>query len=312
MKIGFIATSGVGKTTVATLLFTAVQLYRGGGDTWKDRIFIPAGETHETVEDNSGKLDFDFLADVNTLNVLEELNVELESGSFPPPTQMGSLVEISAQFIYQKKLKDKIFNRDQYSQLTVYDIAGGHITEINDLIKVASADTNPNTLTEKLEANKVLASLLNSDVFVLLLDSSNCFYEQQEDFEKKRDIMRELRSNDFAVAKVLTMVQAYKMRMKQDVKGLAFLFTKHDEIMNSSPPLLLEKDYENLLNNYFNVTNTQFLGMKRKYNISNIGFFKSGIKIHDDLIDDKKVPDMPLKFYIGEYLRLLRWLSNLS
>ena len=294
-RICFVGRQGCGKTTALGLLYEAMIYY---------------GSTNKNFQFEPEILSTRFLNE----NILEPMR----AGSFPNPTPPGTREDVRLYFRFKMGLgwKEMIFDS--------YDISGEDIERALDEIKKSESKAK---IVTDLASNPILVQLLNSDVFIFVVDSLDCGAKQNTEKTKEQ------RETDFYLQTLWLAIKAYKKATSGRVKGLALLFTKYDKantilsfgdieyqsIIDTNKQInwLGDKEKQEIKQNFHEVTARYFPNMfsTMKYRLPeearNFGYFKSAAMTRT-LETGKEGLYTPLSFSIREYIELIQWLRQVS
>lgn len=249
-------------------------------------------------------------------DVLKPIN----TGKFPTPTTPGSRLEVKL-FL---KFKRGLLPRWIEMVINAYDISGEDI-EVT-LERMTTAKTIQEIIGD-LRERKTLAALLESEVFVFIVDGLSCDpSDSEESTEKKAE-------NDLFLRKLWLAIKEYKKRTKWNLKGLGIIFAKYDEAHLFLPlgeveyhslkddldqPMLLDKvsqtvtsTFEDVVRKYLPYTWDTMKYDIEKIKRENLEYFRSGLIMKQDDEMGKARIGIPLTFSIHEYVRLAKWLSSI-
>ena len=289
--------TGCGKTTVLGLLDVALTSY--------------AIRNREK---------FKFTPDLQSTSYLsKDVLVPLQSGKFPKKTAPGSREEVKLILKYKQAFGWKEI------ELNSYDIAGEDIKET--LEELTSAKKNYQQIIADVQQRKTLRALLESDVFVFVVDSVAC------DPTTSVEVAEKKAQNDLFLQQLWLAIKEYKKRIRATpVRGIALLFAKYDQV-NLALPLgevnyyslsnikeppdfgkeqkSASKSFEEVVQTYLPFTYTAMdftAGIKKQ----DLKYFRSGIVMtRDEQQLALEAPiGIPLTFSVNEFIRLAYWLSE--
>jgi len=303
-NIAFIGGVSSGKTVTAGLLYEAVTVAKSG--TIRDHDFYPSGEDIEDIDSwmnrrRYGSFNLEMGADEPTLKYLRDnVITPLRSGEWPGATFSEEFRLLRFDFS-----KRDIFRRKK--PLGIYEIGGEKIAKIFEIIASAK---DKGTILRLLRGEDVLHTLLQSDVFVVLMNSELCIPPSYKDTERAQKILTEQAQNDFNTALMLTAIRNYKTYMGGKIEALAMLFTKHDKV-NHILPLNNRKQFEDAIRTTMRSTWTQNSYLLDEYKINTSEYFKSGVQTRNDEKENQDKPHIPLRFYVRDFIDLLYWLIKI-
>jgi hypothetical protein len=305
----FIGGPGSGKSVAAALLNRAFTYAKSG--SIDDHLWSTTDNDDPRGREWSFDMDdWNMGMDEKTMQFLrKKLIPPLESGEWPEANQADRIERL--QFIFKRpggiihgqNLRDKLINPAEIN-LGIYEVAGEKISKILNIISKADQQGE---IVEALKNEEVLDLLLRSDSFIMLINSEVCVDGIEGDIKEKRRIAKLRAESDFDLAILLEAIKNYKHHMGGTIKTFAFMFAKHDKVMYK---LNLEKpkEYEDAIKKFLPTMYVDYQFLKNKYTIGDAFYVKSGIKTVDDEEQKKQVPDCPLRFYIHDYLELLKFL----
>lgn len=288
---------GCGKTTVLGLLDIALTSY---------------------AIRNRGR--FKFTPDLESTAYLgSDVLVPLQAGKFPKKTVPGSREEVKLILKFKKTMGWKEV------ELNSYDISGEDLK--STLEELNSAKMNYQQIIAEIGQRKTLKALMDSDVFVFVIDSLTCDPAQTVASATKKA------ENDQFLQSLWLAIQKYKKRSRASpTRGVALLFAKYDLVnlvlplgevtyyslsnINEPPDIGKEeksatKSFEEVVQTYlpFTYTAMDFTeGIKRQ----NLKYFRSGIVMTRDeqQLSEEAPIAIPLTFSANEFIRMALWLSE--
>ena len=235
----------------------------------------------------------------------------LESGEWPYPHDYEFTFTIQKPYGLKKGqgLLDKIRKPDEIV-LNIYEVHGYRVQRILDIVRKAKI-TGEITVELKGKEQEVLDTLLRADAFVFFINSEVFVSSSEDDIEFKRRITKYRVDSDVDLARLLEDISDYKQNNSGTIKKIAFMFAKHDRVMYQLN-LKTNQQYENAIKEYMPTMYTAYEYIKQKYKLGDAFYVKSGIRTRDDEEEKIKKPDVPLRFYIRDYLDLMEFLVKVK
>jgi hypothetical protein len=263
---------------------------------------------------------FKFSPDLeSTAYLSKDVLVPLQSGQFPKKTAPGSREEVKLIMKLKKTLGWKEI------ELNSYDIAGEDIT--TTLEELTAAKKNYQQIIADVQQRKTLRALLESDVFVFVVDSLACDPTTTVAVAKKKA------ENDQFLQQLWLAIKEYKKRIRANpVRGIALLFAKYDQVnlalplgevnyyslsnLKEPPDIAKEeksatKTFEEVVQTYLPFTYAA-MDFTSGINRQNLKYFRSGIVMTRDeqqLAEEAPI-GIPLTFSANEFIRMALWLSE--
>lgn len=294
-NVSFIGTLGCGKTTALGLLHEALTLYSLYNKNFRFKVDILS----------AGYLDGQVL-------------VPLRSGEFPEKTQPGVREEVKFYLKFKKRVGG-------WNEVTVnsYDISGEEIEKSLENLRTARSIQQ---VVHDLGQRKVLKALLDSEVFIFIVDSMVC------DPTGSKEVARKKAESDLFLRRLWEAISAYKKKtIRRNLRGLAVLFSKYDEaeaflplgpldfysIEDVHEPIEIDEekledsgDFAEVMRKYLPSTYNSM-----RYGLTNIGhlkYFKSYINLREEGdAEGQRTPSIPLSFSLREFMQVANWLSRL-
>jgi len=297
-SVSFIGTMGCGKTTALGLLHDALTSYS----------LYHSKKFRFTVDP------------ISAAYLDEKVLVPLRSGEFPQKTQPGVREEVGFDLKIKKRLggwKDIRINS--------YDVSGEEIERSLENLRTAKSI---HQVIHDLEQRKILKALMDSDVFIFIVDSLLC------DPACSKEAARKKAENDLFLRRLWGAISTYKKKsIRRSLQGLAVLFSKYDDAEAFLPlgPMdfhsieeaqdieVIEEELED---------SSDFAEVMRKYlpsfynsmqyELSSIGhlrYFKSYINLQAEYseegnLEETRKPSIPLSFSVKEFMQIAYWLSK--
>lgn len=293
-SVSFIGTMGCGKTTSLGLLHEALTLYSLYNKNFRFRVDVTS----------AGYLD-------------EQVLVPLRSGEFPEKTQPGVREEVT----FYLKFKKRVGGWKELS-LNSYDVSGEEIERSLENLRTARSIQQ---VVHDLGQRKILKALLDSDVFIFIVDSMLC------DPTGSQEVARKKAQNDLFLRRLWEAISAYKKKsIRRRLQGLAVLFSKYDEaeaflplgsldfysIEDVHEPIEVDEglgdssDFSEVMRRYLPSTYNSM-----QYELTNIGhlkYFKSYINLREEHdAEGQRAPSIPLSFSLREFMQLANWLAKI-
>ena len=286
----FIGGPGVGKTCLADMLYRAAAVHAAGNELLQIHPLFTA----EDLEPFR-KFRFKVTADPKTLMRLRDIGSYLEVGEFPPPTPVDTLDLLTLNIVTPGFFGTR-------KSIGIYEVSGESITDILDFIRKHDLPE----VNQKIMEDQILGALFNSKVFIFLIDSTACI-PLPDDPGERMEVQRRKYETDMETAQIISMIAEYKMRVGGKIRAIAALLTKHD-MVGYRLPLSNGREYKEALKSLSSTISTlEFIA--NEFGIDNIAFFKSGLKV--EMINGSVKPAIPLRFYLPECLKLIKWLMEI-
>ncbi|MFH0846580.1 MAG: hypothetical protein V1894_00780 [Chloroflexota bacterium] len=285
---------------------------RGAGKT------TSLGLLHEglTALANRDK-NFQFVADLAAAGYLYDIVARLRRGDWPEITKGGTQEEVK----FKLRFKKPIGWRDV--EIDSYDISGEDIERTLESMRTAR---NVQQIIADLRDRKALAAILNSDVFVFVVDSMVCDPTHSRESEAKKA------DHDLHLGHLCLALQEYKSRTRGSIKALGIIFAKYDIAETWLPlgkvdyysmereGLFVEtgktteknlKAFQDVVREYLPTTYNNLSYALRNVAAKNLRYFRSGITMKQDEQSGKMEMVLPLEFTAGEYVNIAKWLSDI-
>ena len=305
LNVAFIGEPGSGKNVALGLLERAFTYAKAG--QINEHNYSP---DPEKTDWSYNKFNWNMGMDKPTSEYLKKHLSLLEYGEWPDALMGDYCVQL--QFMFQRPsgiinghgFLDKIRKPDE-TVLGIYQVAGEIIVRILDIISKGSKQEE---IIQTLNSDVNLDALFRCDAFVFLINSEVCVPVSGEiDSIIKAREARFHSERDFKLALLLETIKNYKQQMGGTIRKIVFIFAKHDKVMFSLS-LKTQLECENTLKQFLPVTFTVFDYIKQKYNLGYAFYCKSGIQTRENEEENRNKPDIPLRFYIHDYLALLDFL----
>jgi hypothetical protein len=293
-RVSIVGIRGAGKTTSLGLLHEGLTAY--------------------AISDKN----FQFVADLKAAGYLFDIVLKLRSGEWPIATTEGTQEEVRFKLRFKKPIGWREVDIDSY------DISG------EDIERTLEAMTKARSMQEiiaNLRDRKALAAILNSDVFIFVVDSMICDPTHSSESEKRKA------EHDLHLAHLCLALQKYKENARGKIKALAIIFAKYD-MMESFLPLgkvdyyssdskdlfiagekEANKDakaFEEVIKTYLRSTYTSLSYSLKNVSPQNLKYFRSGITMKTDEVAGKSIISLPLEFTAAEFIRIAKWLSDIG
>jgi hypothetical protein len=210
-------------------------------------------------------------------------------------------------------------------EINAYDVAGDEIKNVLDEIHAAKTITE---VVSSLRGSKVMSALLNSEIFIFIVDSLACDPTVSRVSEEKKA------EHDSFLATLWLAIQEYKKKTKWNVKGLALLFAKYDlgqfflPLGNAdyysvaAPNQPMQKgsksqsegaQFQDILVQFLPYTYNNLQYAFKSIDPQNLKYFKSGITM---ATKENQEPDagpiaLPLTFTANEFVNIIKWLAEI-
>jgi hypothetical protein len=260
---------------------------------------------------------FQFGPDLKSMGYLNDIVLELRAGEWPAATTEGTQQEVSFKLRFKKPIGWREVD------IGSYDISG------EDIERTLEAMTKARSMQEiiaSMRDRKALAAILNSDVFIFVVDSMVCDPTHSAESERKKA------DHDLHLAYLCRALQTYKEKGRGKIKALGIIFAKYDQ-MESFLPLgkvdyysseskdlfiASEKEagkdvkaFEDVVKTYLANTYASLVFSLKNVSTQNMKYFRSGITMKTDEATGKQGISLPLEFTAGEYIRIAKWLSDM-
>lgn len=180
-------------------------------------------------------------------------------------------------------------------------------------------------LIADLRQRKTLAAVLNSDVFIFIVDSLVCEETHTKESEtKKGDI-------DTFLGHLCLALQEYKKGTRGSIKALAVVFAKYDmtelylplgkvdyhSLETREPLAETDKEpqqvrrFEEVMRTYLPTTSLNLRYTLKNVKPGNLKYFRSGITTRKDEQTGQPTIALPVEFTANEYIKIARWLSEI-
>jgi hypothetical protein len=262
---------------------------------------------------------FEFAPELGGIGYLFDIVYKLRIGDWPEATTEGTKEEVRFNMRFKKSL-------GRWKEVTIgsYDISG------EDIERTLEALKGPKSLPEiiaSLRDRKPLAAILNSEVFIFVVDSVICDPGHTRELEEMKA------RTDLQLAHLCEAVHSYKERNRGKIRALAIIFAKYDQfesmgrlgkvdyyssdnknlVMASGKSALRDaKAFEEVVKDYLPATFVIYAHTLKNVNPENLKYFCSGIMMKTDEQTGKKHIALPLEFTAVEYIRLAKWISGMS
>lgn len=296
ISVSIVGGSGCGKTTGLGLLHEGLVYYA-------DR----------------NRNEFQFSPDLASTRYIYGIAQKLRSGKFPDKTLEGTRLEVKLNLRFKKRIGWKEF------EINAYDVAGDEIKATLDEMHTAKSITE---VVASLRGSKVMSALLNSEVFIFIIDSLMCDPTINPDIEEAKVI------HDSFLSTLWLAIQEYKRRTRWNIKGVGLIFAKYDlarfflDLGNvsfqsvSDPNQPAQKDaktqdngkkFRDILVHYLPYMTGVFDYAFKNADPKNFRFFKSGITMtSNDSQDPNAGPiAIPLEFTANEFVKVVKWLAEI-
>lgn len=287
---------------------------RGGGKTTALGL-LHEGLTAYAVNDKK----FQFEAALGSAPYIYEIVRRLRRGDWPEGTPEGSREEVKLTLRYKKT-----FGWSEM-ELDSYDISGEELKAVMD--ELSEKSKSMQQIIADMRQRKTLAAVLNSDVFIFIVDSLVCDPGHSKESEaKKADV-------DTFLGHLCLALQTYKKGTRGSIKALALVFSKYDitelylplgqveyysQDINQLPVDIgkegqrqQSKRFEDVLRTYLPTTYNNLRFTLKNVEPDNLQYFRSGITTVKDEQTTKATITLPLSFTASEYIRIARWLSKI-
>ncbi len=258
---------------------------------------------------------FQFEAGLASAGYLYDVVRRLRSGEFPEKTPPGSREEVKLKMRFKRTLGWNEIELDSY------DISGEDIMETLEAMRSARSVQQ---IISDLRERKTLAAILNSDVFIFVVDSLVCDPTHSKESEAKKA------EHDLFLGHLCLALQEYKKGTRGNIKALALIFAKYDlaelflplgrvdyySMDNRETPMETEKEtqsksFEEVVKTYLVTTYNNLRYALKTVKPSNLKYFRSGVMTKkDEQTGLSSNIALPLQFTANEYVRIARWLSE--
>ncbi len=291
-SVSIIGPIGSGKTTALGLLHEALTAYTG-----KNKMFL--------FESNL------------TGYLCDNILMLLRAGKWPLATELGTREEVKLRLRFKK-----LFGWNEI-EIDFYDISGNDLNNVVD--SLSDKTKSPQEAIADLEQNKTLTAVLNSDVFILIIDSLICDPTPTKASELKKAEV------DIFLGRMCLALGTYKRETEKAIKALALVFTKYDVTELFLPLGIVDYDsvkdiealaeadiearqnrsFEDVMRTYLPTTYNCLNFTLKNIKPGNLKYFRSGIMMKQDSETGKASIGLPLTFSINESVRLAKWLSSI-
>ncbi len=260
---------------------------------------------------------FQFAADLKATGYLHDIVGKLRRGDWPEATVEGTQEEVRFKLRFKKPVGWRDVDIDSY------DISGEDIQQALESMKKARSIQQ---IISDLRDRKALAAILNSDVFIFVVDSMVCDPTHSKESEAKKA------DHDLHLGQLCLALRDWKDKARGNIKALAIIFAKYD-MTQSFLPLVkadyysieskelfiesekeLDKDsraFEDVVKTYLTTTYVYLSYILKNVSPKSLKYFRSGITMKYDEQTGKSNIALPLEFTAAEYIRIARWLSEL-
>ncbi|GEM_PF-3192627 len=287
---------------------------RGGGKTTALGL-LHEGLTSYGVSDK--KVQFE--VDLPSAPYMYEIVRKLRRGEWPEGTTEGTREEVKLKLRF-KKPWPLGWNE---MEIDSYDISGEELKHVVD--SLSDKSKSPQQVIADLGQRKTLTAVLNSDVFIFIVDSLVCDESNTKEAEtKKGDV-------DTFLGHLCLALQAYKSGTRKNIKAIALVFAKYDmtelllplgrvdyhslktrealaETEKESEQL---RSFEDVMRTYLPTTWNNLNFTLKTVKSSNLKYFRSGVRTVKDEKTGETSVALPLTFTANEYIKVARWLSEI-